>query len=197
MSDDEYYDNTVDDIIDSEPASELEDDIVNTDIANADDVGDTIDGGDDGNESVDDAESEIDEPGASIDGPEADTDGQDSNTDETSEIVEAPSKYSKEIIVVKPENRRTSNIMSKYEMTEYISIRATQISQHNNCMVDTTGLDDPVAMAKRELMMRKTPLVIRRHVGDIKNLATGELESYYEFWHPAEMAFATTYPDVL
>lgn len=106
------------------------------------------------------------------------------------------SNYNKEIIVVHPDNRRTSHILSKYEMTEIVSIRATQISQHNNCMVDITGLDDPIKMAKRELMMRKSPLVLRRIVGDRRD-ENGEIRTYCEFWSPSEMQFATTYHDVL
>jgi DNA-directed RNA polymerase subunit K/omega len=101
------------------------------------------------------------------------------------------------VIVVKPEKRKTSHIMSLFEMTEYISIRATQISQYNNCMVDTTGLTDPIDMAKRELMMRKCPLVLRRHVGYRKNKLTGVAESYFEYWNPSNMQFAKEYPDVL
>lgn len=107
------------------------------------------------------------------------------------------SNYNKEIIVVKPENRRTSHILSKYEMTELVSIRATQISQFNNCMVDITGLDDPIKMAKREISLRKSPLILRRHVGDLKDPKTGEIQSYYEYWDPNQMQFAVQYLDVL
>jgi DNA-directed RNA polymerase subunit K/omega len=107
------------------------------------------------------------------------------------------SDYNKEIIVIKPENRRTSHILSKFEMTEIVSIRATQIGQHNNCLVDITGLDDPIKMAKRELMARKSPLIVRRHVGDLLNKEKGIVESFYEFWSPNEMQFSVTYPDVL
>lgn len=127
----------------------------------------------------------------------------DTESDSTSEIeddildVADVSKYNREIIIVKPENRRTSQVLSKYEMTEIISIRSTQISQHSNCMVDITGLDDPIKMAKRELMARKCPLIVRRFVGCKKNVKTGVVEDYYEYWSPSEMQFSTVYPDVL
>jgi DNA-directed RNA polymerase subunit K/omega len=107
------------------------------------------------------------------------------------------SDYNKEIVAVKPENHCTSNILSRYEMAEIISIRATQISQHNNCCVDITGLDNPTDMAKRELMMRMNPLVLRRHVGDLKNAKTGNVESYYEMKNPNEMQFSVTYNNVM
>ena len=106
------------------------------------------------------------------------------------------SSYIQEVIVIKPENRRTTNRMSKYEMTECCNIRAVQISQFNNCMVDITGLSNEVLMAKRELMMRKCPLTLRRHVGTLKN-KSGEVEQYYEYWDPNEMVFSTQYPEAM
>lgn len=111
--------------------------------------------------------------------------------------LKSVSNYNKEIIIVKPENCRTSDILSKYEMTELVSIRATQISQFNNCMVDTTGLDDPIKQAQRELMLRMTPLTLRRHVGDVRNKTTKEMESFYEMRDPNTMVYSVTYSDVL
>lgn len=105
---------------------------------------------------------------------------------------ESTSGHNKIIIVLKPEDRRTSHTMSSFEMTELKSIRATQISQYNNCMVPTDGLDDPVKMAEREIMMRMSPLIIRRHLGDMRD-AAGVMRSYYEFWNPNEMVFPRAY----
>jgi len=117
--------------------------------------------------------------------------------DDTSDFPQVAARvYNKEIIVVKPENRQTSTVMNHFEMTDSVSTRAAQIANHNNCMVDIAGLDDPIKMAKRELMMRMSPLTLRRHVGDIKN-AEGVIDQYYEFFSPNEMIFSTTYPDVL
>lgn len=98
--------------------------------------------------------------------------------------------------VVAPDQRRTSNILSRFEMTEVVSIRARQIEEHNNCIVDTAGLDDPILMAKRELMMRKCPLTLSRYVGD-KRAADGVVYAYYEYWDPNEMQFSTQYTEVL
>lgn len=97
----------------------------------------------------------------------------------------------KEIIIVSPENRRTSNVMSKFEMTEYVSIRTIQIARFNNCMVDISGLTKPADMARRELMMRKCPLMLRRKVGE--KLINGEMVAHYEDWNPAEMTFHTAF----
>ncbi len=107
------------------------------------------------------------------------------------------SDYNKEIIIVKPENRITSSILSRYETTELVSIRATQISQYNNCMVDISGLDDPVKQAQRELMMRMCPLTLRRYIGDSKNTLTGQMESYYEYWDPNTMQFTIQFEGVM
>lgn len=103
------------------------------------------------------------------------------------------SKFNREIIVSKPENRRTSNVLNRYETTELISIRATQIAEYNNCLVDTTGLDDPILMAKRELMQLKCPLILRRTIGEVKDKKTGNEKIYMEFWNPNEMTFAVRY----
>lgn len=96
------------------------------------------------------------------------------------------------VIVVRPEDRRTPNVMSKYEMTEATTIRAAQIATYNNCFVDTTGLSDPIDMAQHELMMRRNPLILVRPVQTIKNPITGETEQWVEHWFPREMTFAQT-----
>lgn len=112
--------------------------------------------------------------------------------EEVEEPVASAIKYSSDYVVVPQNQRRTPAIMSKAEMTEAISIRATQIAEHNNCFVDTAGLDDPVKMAKRELMMRMCPLIIERFIG-YKKSADNVMVAYYEYWSPNEMIFATSY----
>jgi DNA-directed RNA polymerase I, II, and III subunit RPABC2 len=144
----------------------------------------------------DDSDIEYDESEAE-EVREGELEGEEEEYEEDELDLKKVSDYNKEIIVVKPENRRTSHIMSKFEMTEAVSIRATQISQHNNCLVDIAGLDDPIKMAQRELAARRCPLIIRRHVGDVYNKEKGIILSYYEFWSPNEMMHAKTYNDVL
>lgn len=108
------------------------------------------------------------------------------------ETVEAPIAITKEVVVVKPENRRTSSVMTAFEMAECNSFRGTDIARNNNCLVDTTGLTDYMDMAKRELMMRMCPLTLRRFVGE--RIRDGIVEEVYEWWSPNEMTFAVTYP---
>ncbi len=104
-------------------------------------------------------------------------------------------KHNKTIIVIKPENRITSHILSKFEMTNIVSSRASDIETHNNCMVDIIGLDDPISQAKRELMMRKCPYMVRRYIGD--RIINGELVEHYEDWDPNKMVFAVQYNNVI
>jgi hypothetical protein len=176
-SDDDLDDNIVDDKTD-----DIDDGLAgnNDDV----DVADTT-------SDVDDIESvaeSIASTDVTDDIPEADIDVEAEAELQTDDI---PPEHMKTIIVSRDEKRRTSDTLSKYEMTEIVSIRSIQISASNNCTVDTSGLTDPVAMAKKELMMRKCPLICRRHVGDVR--IGDEIQSYYEFWDPNSMKFAVTY----
>ena len=112
--------------------------------------------------------------------------------DEPEETLPQP-EYIKELIVVNPDKRKTSHILSLLEMTEIISIRATDISKNRTCMVNAGNLSYPDKQAKKELMMRKCPLIVVREVGDA--LIDGVLHTYVEHWNPNEMTFATTYDD--
>lgn len=96
----------------------------------------------------------------------------------------------KNIIIVSPEKRITPSIMSHYEQTECISIRATQIEKNGKCFVDTLA-NTPREMAEQELLMRKTPLRIRRLLG-YRNI-NGKTYEVYEDWNPNEMKFAAPY----
>ena len=181
MSDDEYLSDHASDVENYEGGVDDTDD--NALVTPAD----PTEGFDEDEELDDEEVEEIDEEVEEIDDGEPDEDIVD---------LKSVSKYNKEVIVVKPENRITSHILTLYNMTEIISIRSTQIAQHNNCMVDITGLTDPIKMAKRELMMRRCPLVLRRVIGDVKDPRTGEMQTYVEFWDVNTMQFATEYTDV-
>jgi DNA-directed RNA polymerase subunit K/omega len=117
-------------------------------------------------------------------------------TDATEYTAQPGRTYIKEVIVVKPENRITSDKLSKYEITEMISIRAMQIAQYNNCLVDIGGLTDPIDMAKREIMMRMCPLILRRDMGtrvDASDPKNPKEITYQEWWSPNEMQFPVAY----
>ncbi len=87
--------------------------------------------------------------------------------------------------------------MTQFEMVEHVGKRAAQIARFNNCMVDITGLDDPIMMAKRELMMGKSPLILRRKVGYERDKVTGLYVEAYEYWDVNKMKFAIEWPEVL
>jgi DNA-directed RNA polymerase subunit K/omega len=78
----------------------------------------------------------------------------------------------KEITIVKPENRITSEIMSKYEYTEVISHRARQIENGGTMFCELTeATDDPIRMAELEVEQKRCPLSILR----MYNLNWGEI----------------------
>ena len=58
--------------------------------------------------------------------------------------------------------RRTSDIITKYEYTEVISVRAKQIEKGSKIFIDIKNLSNPISIAKRELEEKKCPLSIRR-----------------------------------
>ena len=81
-------------------------------------------------------------------------------------------------IIVKSENRITSNILSIYEFIELISIRASQITNGSYVFTDINGISDPIEMAKKELLDNKCPLYVKRFIGLNK----------YELWSPNVMS---------
>lgn len=80
-------------------------------------------------------------------------------------------------IIVKSENRVTSDRLSLFEIIELINIRATQISKGAQTFIDVSELNDPIEMAKKEVFNNKCPLLVKRHIGLSK----------YELWNPNEM----------
>ncbi len=70
------------------------------------------------------------------------------------------------IVLVPREEWVTSDIMQRHEYASVIANRAAQISRGSAAFVDTAGLHCPIAIATKELYARKSPLIIRRIVGD-------------------------------
>lgn len=102
------------------------------------------------------------------------------------------SKFNKEIVVIKPENRLSSDIFNENEISEALSIRIDQITKGSIVFVDVNGLTDAVNMAKKELVERRLPLILRRKIGVFPNKG-GQLTDYYEYWDPNTMIHAKTY----
>jgi DNA-directed RNA polymerase subunit K/omega len=83
-----------------------------------------------------------------------------------------------DIVFVAPENRVMSEIMTKFEYTDVISVRAKQIENGGQCYTDVGNIDDPLAMAKKEIIDKKCPLDIKRPLTD----------KISERWHVNEMS---------
>jgi hypothetical protein len=137
-----------------------------------------------------DAEVEVDED-------VEDNEESEESEEEIEEVI--PHEVPQNIVrtyVVRPEDRRTSNFMSVLEQTDYVSIRSTMIAANNDCQVPVDDLVDPIMMARRELMQRKSPLMIKREIGTKKEMdASGAIVTvqYCEYWDPNVMGFSKIY----
>lgn len=98
-----------------------------------------------------------------------------------------------EIFIVPDEKRRSSSVLSMFEFTELISVRAAQISKGgvNAAMIDIPdGISQSREIAILELMARRCPLKMMRHMGrDV--LPNGKIKKYVEFWSPNDMTHPT------
>jgi hypothetical protein len=152
-----------------------------------------VDADDDAEAEADDAE--VDDADAEADDAEADDADEDAdatyiNADDDGYAVKQKFDImdmmqadvaSREVIVVGNDQRVTSHVLSKTEITEALSIRCAQIQKNPIVFVDITGIDDPIIMAKKEINERKCPLILRRLLGRFKG------KDYYEYWDINEM----------
>lgn len=74
------------------------------------------------------------------------------------------------IIVVKSENRITSDHMTTYEYTSVVGTRATHISKGAPIYVEVGNLYDPRDIAKKEIDECKCPLSITRKLGNTNKI---------------------------
>lgn len=65
-----------------------------------------------------------------------------------------------------PQERITTQYLTKYERARVLGTRALQISMNAPVMVDLEGETDPLKIAMKELRERKIPIVIRRYLPD-------------------------------
>ena len=85
-------------------------------------------------------------------------------------------------IKVNPEDRITSEVLTKFEYAEAISHRAKQIEDGDTPYTDIGDLSDPIDMAKKEIADKKCPLSFKRD-------RTSELDmTIAEIWQVNEMA---------
>jgi len=95
-----------------------------------------------------------------------------------------------EVVVVNANERLMPDVLSKYEIAEIINIRTYQINSNGIAFCDISGLDNSVDIAKRELMHRKCPLMIRREAGRELSKDGKRVIINVEDWNPNEMIFA-------
>ena len=79
-----------------------------------------------------------------------------------------PNKYevSKELFFIRPENRMTSEFITKYEFARVVAIRAKQIEKDNLVFTQIApSITDPMAMAVQEIRDKKCPLSVVRRIG--------------------------------
>lgn len=71
-------------------------------------------------------------------------------------------------IIVDPDRRITSNVITQLEIARAIAIRAANIDArgHDNAFIDTKGCDSAGEIAKKEFYSRRSPLKLMRHVGN-------------------------------
>jgi DNA-directed RNA polymerase I, II, and III subunit RPABC2 len=69
-------------------------------------------------------------------------------------------------MIDKNTQRRTIPFLTKYEKARIIGKRAMQISKGSPPLVEIDDLESPIDIAKKELMERKIPFIIRRPLPD-------------------------------
>lgn len=149
-----------------------------------------------------------DEDEAGLEEEAAGTDEEDSGADEEPEPIEPAafraraerqkvdpllrlSNKPRAVIVVPADERETDNNLHKTEAAYVISMRSQQIARYSKCFTEGGGLHDPVALAFKELLDRKCPLILRRTVG---TGPSGEL--IVEEWAVREMSLPPLTPPV-
>ena len=101
----------------------------------------------------------------------------DNELEEVSDILLEQPKYHNYIDILKnyqelSKTNKTKPIMTKYEKTKIIGIRAQQIASGAPPLIDVPpGITDVVDIAIKELKERKTPFILKRKVSN-----------KYEYW---------------
>ena len=168
--------------------SDIESDIENDDSSlptfKKDKINIEIDNDDNENDYIDDENDDIDDETYEPDDENGDENGDDNENynhtyiEDNVNLNDNDNNDMKYEIIVKSENRITSNILSIYEFIELISIRASQITNGSYVFTDINGISDPIEMAKKELLDNKCPLYVKRFIGLNK----------YELWSPNVMS---------
>lgn len=169
LSDIENFDEDIDD--------ENEEEMVEEDIDKVEDIDDIDDTGEK-NDDEDDDDNELDKD-------DDDDDDDDSENNELLLQMELDDELNNQLnissenieLIVHPDERITSNYLSKLEYSYVIGLRAEDISKGAPIYVDYKGLSDPIDIANKELYENRFPISIKRHIGLNK----------YEIWECNEL----------
>ncbi|CBH29170.1 BA71V-C147L (g6L) [African swine fever virus E75] len=89
-------------------------------------------------------------------------------SEDKDEIVESPSicegfvQASSQTLVIIPDNERiTSNVLTTFEATRLVAVRAQQLAINGSTMLKKK-YSSPIDIAKQELFNRKIPLLVMR-----------------------------------
>ncbi len=150
------------------------------DIDNLDEVLD-----EDEDEDEDDEEDlleDLDEAEEAEEGEEEDED-EDEETERETLVREtpAPSQKRLNVHVIPPDERRTSDMMSLFELAAVIGTRAQQIENGDISFCGDPSLSKAIDIAERELIERRCPLVIERTVFTSKD------DIFVEHWRVNEL----------
>lgn len=140
-----------------------------------------------------DADADNDNDAEVEDNAEVSDDGETVEDEEEMPALEAVSTALKEkyeykplqrvkTVYVRPKDRITSEVMTKFEYAEAISIRAKQLEDGDQPFTDVGDLQDPIDMAKKEISDKKCPLSI------VRNRTFEGDTTIAELWQINEMA---------
>ncbi len=82
-----------------------------------------------------------------------------------------------EEVIIAPEDRVTSEIMTSFERANIVAVRAKQLEDGGHAFVDTGNMTDYEAIAEKEIDEHRCPLSIKRHITN----------NIYEIWQVNEM----------
>ena len=85
--------------------------------------------------------------------------------------------------IIPDTEKTTTSYMNEYEYTMAIGIRIEQIERGAKPLIDITGLTNPRDIAIKELMMRKSPLILCRTINIINRVKN------VEKWKVSEMSY--------
>ena len=92
-------------------------------------------------------------------------------------------------IIIDDADRITSNFITKYEITRAITYRITQIERGSKYFTDIGNINNAAQIAKKEIIDRKSPIIIEREI----NFDKQNNISYCERWKINEMAYPDNY----